>query len=145
MKLLSVVVLLGVAASAVLADDDRYFLFHRPAPVQLFRPAPRPVIRPVRYVVRQFAAPISPFHFFDDDHFDRKKRSAESETLAEDAKSRQKRDSDFFDDDDFHFFPVHRAAPRILYRPVRPAPAPAVHYYRPNALPFYFGRGFYDD
>lgn len=142
--------LLGVAVSSVLADDDRYFFFHRPSPVTVFRPAPRPVIRPVRYVVRQFSAPISPYHFFDDDHFDRKKRSAEPEPLAEDTKSRQKRDLDFDDFHHGHFLPVaiHRPAPRISFTPVvRPVvrPAPAVHYYRPNALPLFFGRGYFDD
>ncbi|XP_045118494.1 uncharacterized protein LOC123508691 [Portunus trituberculatus] len=138
MKVLVAVVLLSVVATAVMATpDDDYFFYRRPARpvVHVLKPA-----RPTRYVVRQFSVPFSPsfspYHFFDDDHFDRKKRSAEPEPVAEASNSRKKRDADF--DDDFPWYSVGHVAPRIYSRPRV--------YYRPAPfVPFGFGRGFFDD
>ncbi|XP_063840336.1 uncharacterized protein LOC135089063 [Scylla paramamosain] len=134
MKVLVAVVLLGVVAAAVIATpDDDYFFYRRPIRpvVHVLRPT-----RPTRYVVRQYVAPFSPYHFFDDDHFDRKKRSAEPEPVAEASNSRKKRDADF--DDDFPWYSVGHVAPRFYSRPrvyYRPAPV----------VPYVFGRGFFDD
>ncbi|KAK3888468.1 hypothetical protein Pcinc_007494 [Petrolisthes cinctipes] len=143
MKYLSVAVVAVVVGLACCSPGDGWNFFpHRffgsPAPV-VHIPRPRFVVRQPQPIVYNHH-PVWPYHF-DDDHFDRKKRSVEPETKV--SASRQKRSPGFDFDDDFH--PWFRpAVSRIVYsRPVVRTFAPQPTFVRPS--PYFFGHGFYDD